>query len=537
MINDLRLSVLRLLRRPASSALVVLVMAAGVGLSATVFSTAWGLLWRGLDVDGELVRLAVDDDRDFKSLPWDAYAALRERCRSCDEIGAWLPLAVDVGELDLYPERLNGALVSAGMLEMLGVEPLTGRLFTPEEERTGAPVVVVGERLWRQQLGGSAEALGRQITIYRNPVTVVGVVPEGVRAPFDQELWIPITASTARSSPWMQAVVRLADGATAADVRGELGSALAGLDAVESDGGPGPALVESFEKAYLDEELVRSLRLSLAAVALVFLAACANAASLLMARGLERRRELAVRRALGADRRHLLRLQMMEVSMLALVAGGLGFGLARLGVELFRSMGPIQGPYWMDVRLDGAAVAFVAAVTLLVALAAGLLPAWLGTRLAALRAGRGVTLSQPWLRRLVVAQVALGTAIGAGAWWLLGATDRLGGPLETLRRDDVVVLQSSTFGGEHAASREAGELYWRRVLDELEGLPRVRSAAIAPIPGSRDGRGSLRIGGGEPIAATLRRVSPGALEILELPLLAGRDLRPEELSSRDVVMV
>ncbi|MEO1086200.1 MAG: ABC transporter permease, partial [Acidobacteriota bacterium] len=286
----------------------MLVMAAGVGLSATVFSTAWGLLWRGLDVDGELVRLAVDDDRQFKSLPWDVFAALRDQCRSCDQLGAWLPLAVDVGELDLHPERLNGAQVSAGMLEMLDVEPLPGRLFTREEERTGAPVVVVGERLWRQQLGASAEALGRQITIYRNPVTVVGVVPEGVRAPYNQELWIPITADTARASPWMQGAARLKQGATAAGVRDELDRVLVSLSTESRGGEASPALVESFEQAYHDETLVRSLRLSLAAVALVLLVACANAASLLAARGLERRREMVVRRALGADRGHLLRL-------------------------------------------------------------------------------------------------------------------------------------------------------------------------------------------------------------------------------------
>ncbi|MEO1085061.1 MAG: ABC transporter permease, partial [Acidobacteriota bacterium] len=232
-----------------------------------------------------------------------------------------------------------------------------------------------------------------------------------------------------------------------------------------------------------------------------------------------------------------LRLQMMEVAVLALAAGGLGLGLARLGVWLFRSLGAVQGPYWMDVRLDGAAVVFVASVTLLVALAAGLLPAWLGAQMASLRAGRGVTLNPPWLRRLVVAQVALGTAIGAGAWWLLGATDRLGEPLETLRRDDVVVLQSSTFGSEHSASRQAGEVYWRRVLDELESLPRVRSAAIAPIPGSFDGRASVSVGDGEPIVATQRWVTPGALKILDLPLVAGRDLRAEEMSSVEVVMI
>jgi putative ABC transport system permease protein len=447
-------------------------------------------------------------------------------------------------------ESLQGAYVSAGFFEAVGVAPILGRALRPEEDRPGAlPVAVLGHEIWASRYGKDPQILGRTVRIGGDPVTIVGVMPVGFRFPLLQDYWLPLGGLYSPGLQRVEAFGKLRPGVSREQAAED-------LDLVADQVPPGPGekvedrrtLVMPFVYGYT-EEARRRLWIMAGAVVCVLLIACANAASLLLARGALRERELAVRAALGAQRSRLISSVLTEALLLAALGGAAGLALAKAAVDAYNRSGGLVPSYWVDVRLDFGAVAFAGGAVFGAALLAGLVPALRTSRVDAGETlkDRGPGLTSLGIgrlgRALVGGQVALSCALLVGT----------GQMIESVRN-----LQGNDFGAEPEKVWAAqvvldfestpAQADWLRFYGELtrrmEARPGVRAAALASrLPTDRTRRSPVEFErvpparGAEP-AARWATVSPGFFAALGRPLLAGRDFSPSDtLQSPRVAIV
>ncbi len=536
--KDLRYSLRLMLRQPGPAAFAVLALGLGIGLVAAVYSVVWGTLLRGLPYEGaeRLMRVgavAPGSPDAMKPVPLEMFRFLRESQSSFEDLVAWLPLAVSVGNLELYPEQVNGAFVTGNIFDLLGAEPVLGRRFAPEEDE-GAAVVMIGERLWQQQLGGTSDVLGRVITIYGEPKTVIGVMSAEFRFPYNQELWVPLDPEVVNGAPWLQVFGRLRQDASRTGAAVEM-TTLAGRWALSADSDLGIE-VEPYEITYHDPQVRRSLELALGAVVALLLIACANVMNLLLGLGASRTRELTVRVALGASRWQVVRLLFADSLLLALGGAGLGLGVARLGIKLYEILGQAPGPYWIDIRLDGQVFAMVAAMTVGASLLVGLGPAlWVssprtrqlsGLRSSAQASGRN---ESRFRRALVVGQFALSTGLLMASGLMIGKASELAERFRHVRQDEIQVMRLGTYGTALAGDAVATRAFYQELGTLVSGLPEVESSALATSwPGGGSNMHPFELDGQdsrEPDALPgvhWISISPGFFDVFHLGAVSGR---------------
>jgi predicted permease len=539
--QDLRYALRLLLRSRAFTATAVATIALAVGANTALFSVVDGVLLRPLPfrAPGRLVR--VWEANPSMNLPFFSVSRpnltdWRAQARSFEDVAAYRRARRNVtGD---PPELLETAAVSAGFFDVLGVSPRIGRTFAAGEDGPGArPLAVIGDGLWRRRFASDPGVVGRTLTLDGQPHEVVGVLPATFEL-LEIEVWTPLVPTPDlenRRQHVLGVLARLRDGATVEGARAELGGVASRLEAQYPDSNRGWTVrIESVRDWLVDPTVRQGLLVLAGAVGFVLLIACANLASLQIARGSARQRELAVRAALGAGRGRLTRQLLTESVLVALLGGAAGLALAYWGVEALKRLGPAGVPRLDDVTVDARVLAFNLAVSVFAGVLFGLAPALQSARTAseALREGTRTAGASPARRRLrgalVVAEVALSLVLLVGAGLLVRT-------LLALHRAPLgfdpagVITAQLNLPRTRYESRDQQLALYDEVLRRVRAVPGVDGAAltnIAPFAGGNSGidvRAEEALDRAETgLAADWRAVSPGFFQVMKVPLRSGR---------------
>lgn len=493
LVQDVRFGWRMVRRTPGISAFAVLAIALGIGINTTVFSLANAVLYKRLPVHdpGSLVFIGTlnPDRNDVDGVSWPDLRDLRARLRSVSSLAAAASTRADLSEEGGYAEALHGEQVTENAFSVMGVRTLVGRTFLASDSRPGAPAVaILSKRVWTRRYGGDPGVVGRTARLNGVPTTIVGVVDD---APLINEglagVWTPFVPTAQwESRQWNRLLVfgRLAPGyssdAAAAEVRAA-GDALANErpDAKRN----APFVARDFRSFSLPARVRLLFLVMLGAVGFVLLVACANVANLLLARAAGRTREVAIRTAIGATRRRIVRQLLIESLMLSALGGAIGLALTVWGVQIFdRALVDADRPLWLDFSVDVRVLAYLTAITVATAILFGLAPAWRLARsnmLAAMKdgtPGSGHVSSRRIMATLVVAEMTLAVILLAGAGVMIRSFlniyqvplgfERPG--LHTFRLNTAQYLES-------AAERER---VLRDLLARLEAMPGVTAASV-----------------------------------------------------------
>ncbi|HXV85600.1 MAG TPA: ABC transporter permease [Gemmatimonadales bacterium] len=553
-VQDIAHALRQLRRRPAFALVTMLTLAVGIGANTAVFSAADHVALRPLPfTDYERVVTLWESDartgQDRKEVSPGNFVDWRDRAQTFESMALMEPYAFDLGATDGPPLSLRAWGVTEGFFETMGAPLVMGRSFTPQEHAPNAPLtVVISFKLWQQRFGSDPRMVGRTIDLDQRPATVLGVAPPWLRYPDDRDLWAPKRwhydgERTARRSSYMFAIGRLRPGVALAQARAEL-DAIGAQMATEY---PATNTSIGITAVPIDEQLLGDVRpalfVLLVAVGFVLLIACANVASLLLARAAERGRELAVRAALGADRGRLTRQLATESLLLAVIGGAGGIGLAYAGIRVLVALAPEDLPRVESVALDGRVLVFATLVTLLTALLFGLAPSLRASRpdlLTPLRAaGRSIFggHERNTLRRtLVVGEVALALVLLIGAGLLVRSfTSLLANDLgfasenratfqtflwdlnptaeQRLQRLDAITAAFTATPGVEAVGITTAVPFHPSAVDPLSNL------VVEDRPPQRPGE--------EQRVHTLI-ASDGYFQVMGIPLVAGRGFTPSD---------
>ena len=558
---DVRLALRRLRNSPMFSLVAVATLALGIGAATAIASTVGPILFRSLPYpDAEQIVMLSDQDPGGApfEVTYGTFLEIAERSRSFSALAAedrWQPaLAAE------RPEQIRGSFVTAEYFSVLGVEPAFGRGFLAEEDTFGGPrVVIVSDALANRLFGSAFDAVDARIRLDDAEYTIIGVMPAGFRNVIlaDAEVWAPRqyrTNAPFEASEWghhMRMLGRLLPGVTPDYAREELADIAANPIAEF----PRPSWA-TFERGLLVDPLDAAvtagsrtmLLLVFGAVLLLLAIACANVANLLLARGVDRRNEFAVRSSLGAPRSRLIRQLLTESLVLCSLGGAIGLAVAVLAVRGIVALAPTDLPRIDEVGLDLPSFAFALAVTLIVGIGVGLLPALSGTRVSLRRdlqaGGRAIGTHGKLRRGLVAIEVALALMLLIGAGVLIRSVDRLLDVDPGFDADNLLTLR--IVGVEYRGrSDEETAQYFDAVLDAVRAVPGVESAALAnslPLDGNAESFGvvfqdSSESTEGATTSAIRFAVTPEWFAAMSIPLQRGRLLGSQDVSGAPEAIV
>ena len=564
--NDLRFAMRQIRKSPGFTSLAVITLAIGIGMNTAIFSLIQDLFLRGLPFSEpeRVVRIYGESkERDLKQMPFSVPKFWHYR----DGQTIFSNIAADWGNGFIMtgsgePIQLLGGNVTANYFELLGIHPILGRNFLPEEENKG-DVVMVTESFWRKHFNSDPAILGRSITLNGVPNAIIGVLPNLPISWFgrDSEIFankpfeLPgLTKDRLmRGVSFMRVTARLKPGIS-------LSQAQAAMPALfQSYKEQHPETADNTWSPYLvsaAEDVTGDLRPAfltlLAAVSAVLLIACSNVANLLLVRFTGRKREIALRMALGAERRGIVRLFVFESTLVSVIAGVIGLFLALWTVSIVPKLAGQNIPLESELKLQWPVLIFTLGLSLITGLLMGLYPAWQSSRADLVdglkEGGRGASGSRGqhrFRRGLVAAQVGLSVVLLAGAAMLISSFVRLSGQESGFRSDRVwaggIGLPPAQYPDPATRARFA-----ERLQAELQTAPGVEAAAITdavPLSGNRSSSPYARLDGDpvpvnqRPLGLT-RSVSPGYFRTLGIPLLSGRDFTEQDkMDSRLVVIL
>lgn len=551
LIQDLRYSVRLLRKNPAFTVVALVALALGIGANTAIFSVVDTVLLRPLPYDdpGRLVKLwtrfvgiGLPNNQNAVSAP--EFADFHTLNQSFSHIAAISGDSFNISERGL-PERVEGASVSPSLFPLLGVRARLGRVFLPEEGQTGRDnVVLLGDALWRRRFGGDPALVGRKLRINGRSFQVIGILPRGFQFPADADIWTPLAFSNEDLSPnnrgshGLEVLARVKPGLSVVQARADMSAVGQRMMELHPEY---PYRQYDFAVIVtpLLEEIVGDIKTALwilmFAVALVLLIACANVANLLLARASGREREMAIRTALGAGRRRLVRQLLTESVILSVLGGAAGLLLARWGLRVLTTISAASFPRIAEAHMDMRVLGFTMLISIATGVVFGLAPAFhvsLVTQASLKEGGRGSSAgrtSQTLRRALVVTEIALSLVLLAGSGLLLKSFVRLMEVDPGFRPDSVLTLRMSLPDAKYPQPAQIRSFY-REVTDRVSKLPGVETAGLIsalPLSGS-GGSGTTTVdsravsGNDASPEADWRPVSPGYFKAMGIRLLAGR---------------
>ncbi|MFZ1139326.1 MAG: ABC transporter permease [Candidatus Sulfotelmatobacter sp.] len=569
--HNLRIAIRHLLKSPGFTATAVLMLALGIGATTAVFSVVESVLLRPLPFPHPDRLVSLGDILQGADVGGNGEAGVTapdiknyaRDTHSFESLGGYKPVSYEysgVGE----PAQVNASRLSGGVLPALGVAPLMGRFFTQQEDDQQAPVTVVSYSLWQNRLHGDPGVLGKKILLDRKPYVVVGVMPRNFEFPLmpghlnSSELWIPISFSqqelTTGAASWgFRMVGRLKPGITAAQA--ETDAERVAQETMRNY----PAFMSSLhiravvhslhEETVSDaRQLVHTLFL---AIFVVLLIACANLAGLLLVRAIQRRREIAVRMALGAPSGALLRQAILESLILSVSGSVLGLALAAVAVRVGVSRLPDTLPRLDEISLDWQVVAFAIVLAALTGLVCGLAPAF-----AALRTSVNETLKEGGrtgtpggaharLRSaLVIGEIAIALMLLVGSGLLLRSFEKMRA-VDLGFRPEHVLVASYSLPQQQYPTQSSVDQFNEELIRHVRQLPGVNSAGLTsflPAGGSQGNTAFIAEGYVPPKGANMNMATPiqiqgDYLQAMGTPLLAGRLLTPADNQNSQLVAI
>ena len=502
--EDIRFGVRTMAKNPSFTMVAVVALALGIGANATVFAITNGVLFKNMPfVSDRILYLAntnVSRGQNRLGLSYPEFRDWRTQAKLFDAMGAYRFSVANLSDKTGVPSRFNVAEISANTFSMTGQKPVLGHDFTADDEKAGAaPVAILGYGIWENRYGKSNAILGQSIRINDVPTTVIGVMQRDLKFPIDSELWIPLVPKAdfeKREARRLRAFGEMAPGITEKLAAAEMETIARNLEKEYPATNQGiRPVVHSFSEEFNGGDVRVLLAALMGAVAFVLLIACANVANLLLARAVDRSREISIRIALGASRWRIIRQLLVESVMLSITGGVLGWLISIWGLRVFDASVRDRIPTWMNFSMDYRGFAYLAAVSIGTGLLFGLAPALRLSKLdvnTSLREGGRGSSGGPRARYLsallVVSEMALAVVLLAGAGLMIRSFLNLYRTNVGVNTKNVLVMR--LFLPEAKYPRPEDQItFHQRLKARLDSLPGVEVSSIAitmPTGGSMD---------------------------------------------------
>ena len=559
LLQDLRYGARTLRKSPGFAAVAILTLALGIGVNTALFSVVNGVLLNSLPYPqpNQLVELWWDrTPGQHSSVPYLNFLDWRKESTAFSAVGGYLQdnvIVTGAGE----PERVDGVKISANFFDLLGVKPLLGRSFRPEEDQVGAgPVALIGDGLWKSKFGSSADVLSKSITVDGTSYRIVGVVPEKSPIYTTADVFTPLGQFNEepfrdrRASLGTVGIARMKPSVTLAQARGDMDSVARNLAAEYPDANKGTSIFVNPLKEDITGGIAPMLYMLLGAVGFVLLIACANVANLLLARSAARSREFAIRVALGATRRRIVRQLLTESMLLSAAGGALGLLFAAWATKTALAVIPETVPRTNEIGVDGRVLFFALAVSILVGIVFGVAPALKTSQPDLQRSlkegGRGSSGTRARTQNIFVAvEMALAVVLLAGAGLMVRSLVGLANVNPGFDPQHVM-----EFGVSPSAARVTTPVHiretYREITARFEAVPGV--AAASPLVGALPLTGDSLVGfwitvqpkpssAKDMTRAQWYATAPDYLKAMGIPLQRGRFLSAEDTETTPFVVV
>ena len=566
--NDVKHGARALAKDPGFAAVAVLTLALGIGANSTVFSWINATLLNPIPGATEPGRLVAMMRGRSATVSYPDFLDLQRRAQSFSGLAAsaLCPMSFTGRE---RPQRTYGMLVSANYFDVLGVRPVIGRGFLPAEDAvSAAPAVVISYRLWQERFSGSADALGRTLSINMHDYTVVGVAPaefQGSSTGLRMEVWIPVAMTPLvsqeiphqlddRGTTWLTGIGRLLPGVEREAAQAEMTGLYAQIAREYPDSHKGRNTLALYplwrSPNGANGQMSRMLPLLMGIAGVVLLLACANLANLVLARGISRQKEMAIRLSLGASRARLVRQLLAENLVLALAGGALALGATFWTAGSFMKFAPVSNlPIWLAVHVDERVFVATLLISVLATFLFGSIPALRSSAMDPIGALKDESGSSTGSRRhgrisrgLAMAQIAFSLVLLVCAGLLIRSfrATRLFDP--GFNPHNVLLESYDLFPAGYSEAQ--GNAFNRQVLEKARELPGAQSAALAdtvPLGFGSNSDGFIpegyEAGKQEAIEAGVAHVSPGYFQTMQIPLVAGRDFSEQDTAAATPVVI
>jgi putative ABC transport system permease protein len=533
-----------LLKTPTITFIVILALALGIGANTAIFSVLNAVVLRPLPFDHPDELLFLNERSpvlDEMSISYPNFTDWRNQNHVFEKIGVYNRSSYNFtgyGEA----ERILTGQMSADLFAALRAKALIGRVFTDDEDKPGAaPVVVLSYALWQRRFGGQSNILNQTLTFNGRGYTVIGVMPPEYAFPARIEMWVPVGPLSDDTNwqqrgnhPGLYAVARLKPGVTQAQAQADMNNIAANLNKQYPDSNAQNGIrIRTLMDVLVGETVKQTLWILFGAVGFVLLIACANIANLLLARATGRRKEMAIRAAMGASRWRIARQLLTESVLLAIIGGGLGLGIARLAVKLILYISPTAIPRSREISLDWRVLAFTLGVSVLTGVLFGLVPALQAGEVdvheTLKEAGRG-TSARHWLRSsLVIVEVATTMVLLIGAGLMIRSFYRLQNVNPGFSYENLTSFTVALPGRKYPGLDQRSQ-FINRLVQNLRSLPGVQLVGAASgLPLGNNGWQTSFVIDGRPKPAPgdtplmeACTVTPDYFRAMNIPLLRGR---------------